>query len=998
MHKRAYEASAKVKLSRLQRKRARFWAPCLCNWTAARKDPEIREANDAAAYAPRFHPNGHIAILQNDVEQFLPCPLEPAKGASQDQQEEFRLALHLRCRLGAVNCRRLGSEQEKETGCSKPMDRKARRQKKEWERRQALPALLQAKHHCFRFGGCVHQRRVRRHNYQCPLQDYASDEFEYDLGDILWQDLVEDIFHGVPGSPSICQIGPTADPTVPNILTPNSSAMPDVALFEAKEKRLFPKPSREVRRFLCNDSCPQQCCTLLCPWNSMRDPYAVKPHDIVKVFGSPCSCNLWTCRICVQERLLRRSSDPHPLSVVSAPGCTLQFPPPARCAMYMGAGDPVSDSSVARYVPKLYKLTCVPWGIKQVGGELPDWLAQTNVLAEFLDSNGWNTRTNYRLGAQRAGGYQAYMQPIHDRYAVVPYPCKVYREARGYWIPEEAHTWNAQALAASGISDESASESGWEWRWQEDMETWTNAEVRLQGQFQKLCGAFSADRDPCREWVKLVDGRVASMRCALCTFIHGPPELQRNVLHNRRAKVISVTHPGIPEEVALGGARLLVQLRAILSSVDAPLGPADVVRMAARFDVVSPALAKFCEDPSLKQALKLLSLFEPDSVASVLTSDQSAPGSASAPEDNLAWEQFIQDRHGDFVDFLIRLRCLGKVFDEDVRSARAPDRWKIYDRAYRRKPYLVEVPRYAGLDHTYTQDLLEHVKFQAPIFALVDGDAALKPRVTRGWAQDCKCNTPWHERSLWERQPWVTYEVPPPQAASRFGCRIAAAAVAEQTAPASGSAALALHEVASCAAGMPDTVSGTQTSCMSSAEGFQGTAKVHHNTDAEVIGKLVVSASGTTTPQEKPTISEKAHEELLTWTSEDETGFSSERGEMQSSDEESVETQVDEERNKEQWNHEGDEETEASASEELEPLDVDPFESGDGCPATPLRRLTEEGDTPEKSHQAPRGRLNAARDRDEEDVCFPAWGDVLGDNSSDDCPSPDAYCNESEER
>ena len=108
--------------------------------------------------------------------------------------------------------------------------------------------------------------------------------------------------------------------------------------------------------------------------------------------------------------------------------------------------------------------------------------------------------------------------------------------------------------------------------------------------------------------------------------------------------MISITHPGVPEDVAIGCARLLVQLRVVLRGVDSPLCLADVVCAAGRFDVVAPALAKFCEEPSQKQALLLLSLFESVHAAASPTGDKSAPGSASTSEDNLAWEQFIQDR------------------------------------------------------------------------------------------------------------------------------------------------------------------------------------------------------------------------------------------------------------------------------------------------------------------------------------------------------------------
>ncbi len=142
--KRQYERAPKAKVSRVQRKAARFWAPCLSNWRAMDQEGDIdeqtRAANSGAAYAPRFHPDGRVSIIQGGAEKFLPCPLEPSKGADQEQVDEFLLALELRCRTGAINCRRLGFPTE--VGCCKKWDRRATQDQRETEKRRELPAIF----------------------------------------------------------------------------------------------------------------------------------------------------------------------------------------------------------------------------------------------------------------------------------------------------------------------------------------------------------------------------------------------------------------------------------------------------------------------------------------------------------------------------------------------------------------------------------------------------------------------------------------------------------------------------------------------------------------------------------------------------------------------------------------------------------------------------------------------------------------------------------------
>ena len=914
--KRVYERSAKAKLSRLQRRWARFWAPCLYNWNALRSDRASRLANNNAVYAPRFHTDGRISILQQGVEKYLPCPQEPTKGANQKQSGEFLLALELRCRIGATNCRRFSCSGNH--GCSKKLDARLIRQQKAREKHQALPVLPNAKPHFLNFGGCVHTGRLRHHTNCCPLRQYDAQEFEDDLEDILLQDLADKIFHGMPGSASICQIGPSTDFFVPNMWTPNASPTCDVLSLDA-EKRSLPKPSREVRQFLCNDRCPQQCCTLHCPWNSMRDPHLVSHTEIIDIFGSPCFCNSWTCRTCVQERYLQRICDLHPLSVVSEPGSTLQSPPPPHCTLYVVTGEPVSDSYVSKSAPKLYKLTCVPWQVKDEGGELPQWLAQSNDLAEFLNSNGFNTPQNYRL--RNIGSYQECMQPVHDKYsAVAGLPWKVYGHARGYWTPEEVQTWNVTGPPACGSGDECARESGWEWRWQEDVDTWTQAEILIEGKFERLCDAFSATGDLREEWVELADGRLASTRCSFCTFMHGQPE--------SRNKVMSIVHPGVPEDIAIGVAELLVKLRNVLTRVDRRLCPADVVRTAEKFDVILPGVGIFIQEPSPIQAFVLLSLFEPKNVVpDPLVDAAGVPGSASSPADSFdmqAWGDFLQDHYADLSDLLGRLNCVVEAFRDSFHKATTS--WKIYGRAYKRRPYLVEATCHTKLYETYTQELLKRTKFHAPVFALADGNMSFKPRLTRSFAIDCQCNTPWHERSLWERQPWVAYELPLVDAGQQFGRPVATPAAVRQIAPAPVSVENATRDISSRVEFKP----GFASPRVGNRAYAECAGEQCDDREAAITEKWVSPTSGSAILQHQ----------LLVWTSEDEAAGSSEASEMQQNSEDvDIDGPWFEEGGQEERpRHETSESDEGGHSKTESSWDADDPEGYGDCPQTPPRK------------------------------------------------------------
>ena len=75
--KRIREGSPKAKLSRQQRKWAQFWSPCFFKWNVVQNSPEGRGTCKGAAFAPRFHSDGRVSILQHGVVRYLPCPDEP---------------------------------------------------------------------------------------------------------------------------------------------------------------------------------------------------------------------------------------------------------------------------------------------------------------------------------------------------------------------------------------------------------------------------------------------------------------------------------------------------------------------------------------------------------------------------------------------------------------------------------------------------------------------------------------------------------------------------------------------------------------------------------------------------------------------------------------------------------------------------------------------------------------------------------------------------------
>jgi len=579
--------------------------------------------------------------------------------------------------------------------------------------------------------------------------------------------------------------------------------------------------------------------------------------------------------------------------------------------------------------------------VRDVAGRAPDCIAEGNVLSEFLDANGFNTQSNYRLRDVRS--YREYMQPIHDNYTLAPNRFALYGYPRRYWTPEQARTWNATVQARwpheRDMTSGSDGESSWEWRWQEDPETWTHAKVKLGGRWQVMRDAFTADAEQHREWLRLADGRVISTRCSFCTFLHGRPKYRPESACSEGAKTVSVGQPVVPEDVAISSAKLFVQLRVMLRGGEVCVQPADVVRVGTMFNVIAARAGNFLKAPSSKNAGAFLD---------ALDADHGAPGSASTPIDTKALHEFGQALSMHYLSLKERRLCTLRRLEEVARKMRKPEGWSIHGKPYRSRPCLTEVTDSSQLNGTFTSNLLESIGYRAPVFALAGGADSSQPSFTRGLTGECKCDVPWHLRCSWERQPWVLYNLPPSS-----GVR--------QAEDFTGSVeSLAEHRRAAC--DQPLAVA----------------CSISHPTHGQ---EQNAPASGSAAPRQT------AKSDLLLWTASDEEDVSSSASEIVESD--GMEELVD-------FDKEGEE-------SESESLDVDPVESGGRCHTTPQKARSADIESPEKMGPPAQARPRDVCVEVRKDGFHPsdvpaAWlSDVLSDDSSDDCGSEENYCNESEQ-
>ena len=120
--------------------------------------------------------------------------------------------------------------------------------------------------------------------------------------------------------------------------------MPDRGVNEFNQ---LPTPPFRIRQFLCNELCPQQCCTAACPWKLLP---TLGCSAALGCKGKGCSCGFVP---------LHETLDPTHLEAELAQfkNQCLKDPPPPGYVLYAGVGEPVSDSA-RTYAPEIYKLVC----------------------------------------------------------------------------------------------------------------------------------------------------------------------------------------------------------------------------------------------------------------------------------------------------------------------------------------------------------------------------------------------------------------------------------------------------------------------------------------------------------------------------------------------------------------------------------------------------------------------------------------------------------------
>ena len=759
--KKAYQSRPETKISRSQRRWAEYWSPCFYNWTAVRReghgiDQQMRLANNAAVYAPRFHADGRISILQGGEQKFLPCPQEPPQNAKQEHIDEFRLALALRCRIGAINCRRAGDS----GGCSSRLSRKAIAEAKALRRSlrdcggSAPPASGSAsgprgEAPVLEFGGCVHTSRRYRFPFHCEAKSCSDSDLE-DMAVLCFQEWLSMV-------PASEDAGAEERSFSAFPEGPANVCVASIDPGDSSQCKAMPKPSSRARQFLCSDDCPRQCSTLHCPWNSLRNHESTGPEEIITIFGDPCTCQLSSCLRCIQERSLQKFKDC--LSgVAGLRGVSLQDPPPIGYEVYGGIGEPVSDSPSVKRQSKLYRLECVPWSLEQRVVRRPPRTEraafQDLSLMELLHFNGYNEPEMYRRPVR---SYAGTMQPLLDNYVVDHrFSFKLYGEPRKVWTPPQAKSWNAQASRLQGpqayfaeplpsFGGIDSAESGWEWRWQEDVEASAKDTFKVGGAWKVGSEAFSAQSHLVEEWVRLSDGTVVSTRCSACTLAHGPPKLPQGFLFNS-----SAGKQGLPEDIAIAFAKCVVRLRATLNGQVAVLRPSDVVAVERRVAVIASAVEGFPKAAITVDVLRAVGGCGPtgelDGAASCAVADFVRQASELV--------KTMKQRASE-----VREACCVcgwcPATNSSIRSALPSN---SQPRAHCMS---IDRVRYeCHLDNNFTQEALNHRAFESPVFALVD-DICGMPRQTRGATTYCVCNMPWNKRPTWERLPWTVYELPP---------------------------------------------------------------------------------------------------------------------------------------------------------------------------------------------------------------------------------------------
>jgi hypothetical protein len=287
--------------------------------------------------------------------------------------------------------------------------------------------------------------------------------------------------------------------------------------------------------------------------------------------------------------------------------------------------------------------------------------------------------------------------------------------------------------------------SGWEWRWQEDVEASAKDIFKVGGAWMVASQTSSAESHRVEEWVRLFDGSAVSIRCSTCTLAHGPPKLPHGSVRNN-----AVGEPRLPEDIAIAFAKCVVQLRAAINAQAAVLHPVDVVAVASRVAEIAVAIEGFPETAFVADILK------------------AAGGCSLTGElDGVAGCALV--------DFVKQTRELLNEIEERADKVREACRvcgWCPAKDASiqsglpsisqpRAHSMCIDRVRYEShLDKDFTQKALKQRGFESPVFALVDHICGM-PRQTRGATTYCVCNVPWNRRPSWERLPWAVYVLPP---------------------------------------------------------------------------------------------------------------------------------------------------------------------------------------------------------------------------------------------
>jgi len=553
---------------------------------------------------------------------------------------------------------------------------------------------------------CIHKKRLKRYSWKCPMEHFTYDQLL-------------------------------------------DAAVSDKCALDHH----FAHPSAQVRQFLCNNLCPLQCCTLMCPWNGSSISEQDEPLPAVA-----CRCGLQSCGFCEAEKAHR---------VLHSDVC-VQDPPPPGSILYTGSVEPVSDSSPSEYAPVLYVLTCKKWRIVHSAfgpSRLPFNPVRQRQWQQCMENHGYNPHDF-----------------VHERVVSE----KVYVKTSWTWTEAEGRQWDADAM----LDLDKEAESGLEWQWEE------GAKLQQTGGPSRIELAVPGGRaevvDDVREWVsQLVNKeqcrpgsasrslcKPLSLRCVFCTYVHGQPiqDLMddqglslgrvrcRACLGSRLDHTCEKGNHRPPEDVAIHLAQAVTVLCMLWHGVDYRLTASFVWRCASKWR-------------ELQEYLDLHEAAAPP------------PGSASVGGSSKLGGHIKLDLKFPFHGELLRCSCvlslqvqhavstafIARVHavreDLDARVGQAFVQQRLQDAAdFRGKVGRLKAGRHElNLTSCQRRELLSKYSYGSPIFALVAPTDP--PRMTLAATCDCKCKVPWASRSKWER--WqstgagagkrsVTYELPIP--------------------------------------------------------------------------------------------------------------------------------------------------------------------------------------------------------------------------------------------